>query len=131
MSNAFPKILTVAAAAAFLAVTPVYSQTSGTGTGGGAADVVPMHEFDQRVTPEHRTTMGTAFRAMQLPPAATDVTIDLTPGVVIPETLQTHPLPPEIVEAVPDTRGYEYVNLADGRIALVHPQDRTIVTILD
>ena len=64
-------------------------------------------------------------------PAATNVTFDPTPGTAIPTTVRTYPVPDEIIEVTPDVRGYEYVTLPDGRIALVHPQDRTIVTILD
>lgn len=141
MANAYPKLLAAIAAAALLSVSPLAAQTSGSGTGtaagasdsagGGGADVVPFQDFDERVTPEHRTAMSTAFHGIDLPPAVTNVTIDPTPGFEIPATIETHPVPPEIVEIVPDVRGYEYVTLPDGRIALVHPQDRVIVTVLD
>ena len=144
MANTYPKLLAAIAAAAFLTATPVYAQNTGSGTGdagtaagtgdtagGGGADVVPFQDFDDRVTPEHRTAMSTAFHGMTLPPAVMDVTIDPTPGFEIPATIETHPVPPEIVEVVPDVRGYEYVTLPDGRIALVHPEDRVIATVLD
>jgi hypothetical protein len=129
MTNAFPKLLTAVGAAAFLFASPVAAQDS---PGGGGADVVPFQDFDDRVTPAHRTAMSTTFRGMaDLPPAAADVTFDPTPGTAIPGTVQTYPVPDEIIEVSPDVRGYEYVTLPDGRVALVHPQDRTIAAILD
>jgi hypothetical protein len=129
MTNAYAKLLTAAGAAAFLLVSPVAAQDS---AGGGGADVVPFQDFDDRVTPAHRTAMSTAFRGMgDLPPAQTDVTFEYTPGTAIPDTVQTHPVPDSILEVSPDVRGYEYVTLPDGRVALVHPQDRTIAAVLD
>jgi hypothetical protein len=130
MTNTFPKLFTALGAAAFLFAAPLAAQDSG--VGGGAADVVPFQDFDDRVTPDHRTAMGTTFRGMaNLPPAQTDVTFDATVGTAIPGTVQTYPVPDEILGVSPDVRGYEYVTLPDGRIALVHPQDRTIAAILD
>ncbi|HUE45719.1 MAG TPA: DUF1236 domain-containing protein [Aestuariivirgaceae bacterium] len=130
MTNAFPKLLTALGAAAFLFVAPVAAQDSGAGVGG--FDVVPSQDFDDRVTPDHRTAMSTTFRGMgNLPPAQTDVTFDPTIGTAIPGTVQTYSVPDEILGVSPDVRGYEYVTLPDGRIALVHPEDRTIAAILD
>jgi hypothetical protein len=132
MTNAFPKLLTALGAAAFLFAAPLAAQNTSGGVGGGAADVVPFQDFDDRVTPDHRTAMSTTFRGMSdLPPAQTDVTFDPTVGTSIPGTVQTYPVPDEILGVSPDVRGYEYVTLPDGRIALVHPQDRTIAAILD
>lgn len=133
MTNAFAKILTVAAAAAFLAVAPVSAQTSGSGTGGaggGAADVVPAQDLDQRVNPDTRLRMGETWRAMTLPEALAE-TVDVTVGAVVPETAVLQPVPQEIITVVPETQGYEYFVLADGRIVLVHPADRTVAMILD
>ena len=133
MTNAFPKILTVAAAAAFLAVAPVSAQTSGSGTGGaggGAADVVPAQDLDQRVNPDTRLRMGETWRGLTLPEAVAE-TIDVTVGAVVPDTAVRRPVPPEIVAVVPETQGYEYFVLADGRIVLVHPEDNTVAMILD
>lgn len=133
MTNAFPKILTVAAAAAFLAIAPVSAQTSGSGTGGaggGAADVMPAQDLDQRVNPDKRLMMGETFRSLTMPEAMA-VTLDATVGAVIPETAIRQPVPQEIIAAVPETQGYEYFVLPDGRIVLVHPADNTIAMILD
>jgi hypothetical protein len=133
MTNAFPKILTVAAAAAFLAIAPVSAQTSGSGTsgaGGGAADVMPAQDLDQRVNPDTRAMMGKSWRAMTLPEAFAE-TVNITVGAVVPATAVLQPVPREIFSVVPETQGYEYFVLADGRIVLVHPADNTIAMILD
>jgi len=133
MTSAFPKILTVVAAAAFLAVAPVSAQTTGSGTGGaggGAADVVPAQDLDQRVNPETRLKLGDTFRGLTMPEAMA-VTVDATVGAVVPETAVRHPVPQEIIAAAPETQGYEYFVLPDDRIVLVHPEDNTIAMILD
>ena len=41
------------------------------------------------------------------------------------------PVPAEIVAVAPETAGYEYFSLPDGRIVLVHPAERTIATIIE
>lgn len=137
----FPKVLTAAAAAAFLTLTPVYAQTdsgggdaagatAGGGAGGGAADVYPSQDMDERVSPlKHQ--MGETFRGLSTQPAATDVTFDPTIGATVPETVVRGPVPAEIVEIAPETEGYEYFTLADGRIVLVHPEDHTVATIIE
>lgn len=133
MTNAFPRILTVAAAAAFLAIAPVSAQTSGSGTGGaggGAADVMPAQDLDRRVNPDKRQWMGETFRGLTMPEAMA-ATFDATVGAVVPQTALRHPVPQEIIAAVPEAQGYEYFVLPDGRIVLVHPADNTIAMILD
>ena len=132
MTHAFAKLLAAGAAAAFLAVSPVSAQTgtSGQSVSPGSSDVLSVEELDQRVTTELRSTMGTTFRGLTLPEAI-DPAFDVTVGVTVPETAVRHPLPAEVLAAVPDARGYEYFVLDDGRIALVHPEDRTIAMILD
>ena len=56
MTNTFPKLFTALGAAAFLFAVPLAAQDSGAGVGG--FDVVPFQDFDERVTPDHRTAMS-------------------------------------------------------------------------
>lgn len=124
MTNAFPKLLTAAAAAAFLTFTPVHAQNYES-TGIGA----PRDVFVERAEP-HRQWMGETFRGMTMPEPM-DAAIDATVGSTVPDTAVRHPVPDAIVEAVPEARGYEYFQLTDGRIVLVHPGDNTIAMVLE
>jgi hypothetical protein len=123
MMSAFPKLFTAAAAAAFLAVSPVAAQQMG-------HPELDRFELEERVTPEHRATMGQTFRGLGTPPAE-GVAADIQAGDIVPETAVRHPVPPEVTEVAPDVAGYEYVTLADGRTALVHPATGEIAMILD
>ena len=140
MTNAFPKLLTVLGAAAFLFAAPLSAQNTGTGggeagatagggAGGGGADVYPSQDMDERVSPlKHQ--MGETFRGLGTRAPATDVTFDPTIGATVPDNVTRSPVPDEIIAISPETRGYEYVTLADGTIVLVHPEDNTIATVI-
>lgn len=142
MTSAFLKLLTATAAAAFLIATPAAAQTNGTeagaeagaeaGTegGGGGAEVVPSQDLDARVNP-NKAMIGETFRSLELAPAATEITFDPTIGAAVPETVVVEPVPPEIIAVSPETEGYEYFTLPDGRIVLVHPEERVVATIID
>ncbi len=142
MANTYPKLLAAIAAAALLSVSPLAAQTSGdTGgsdtaagatdsPGGGGADVYPSQDLDARVSPL-KDQMGETFRGLASPPVATDVAVDATIGATVPEGIVLGPVPAEIVAVAPETAGYEYFSLPDGRIVLVHPAERTIATIIE
>ena len=127
MTNAFPKLLTALGAAAFLFAAPLAAQDSG--AGGGAADVYPSQDMDERVSP-YKHQMGETFRGLGTLPPASDVTFDPTIGAVVPDNVTRSPVPDEIIAISPEARGYEYVTLADGTIVLVHPEDNTIATVI-
>jgi hypothetical protein len=40
-------------------------------------------------------------------------------------------VPEQIIAVSPDVTGYEYFTLPDGRIVLVHPEDRTVATVIE
>lgn len=124
MTNAFPKLLTAAAAAAFLTFTPVHAQDYRS-TGVGA----PRDIFAERAEPQ-RQWMGETFRGLTMP-EPTDATMDATVGSVVPDTAVRHPVPDSIIERVPEAQGYEYFHLTDGRIVLVHPEDNTIAMVIE
>jgi hypothetical protein len=129
--STFSKLVIAGATAAMLAISPAYAQTSGSGgSEGGSAEIAAPTVLDERATAEHRMRMGETFRGLTLPEAL-DVTVDATVGAVIPETAVLHPVPDEIVTVVPESRGYQYFTMPDGRIVLVHPADRTVAMVLD
>jgi hypothetical protein len=125
MTNKFPKLLTAAAAAVLISVGSASAQAPQT-----VNPDASRGEIQERVTPDARTQIGETFRALGTPPA-TGVTFDPTPGAVVPEGLQTHPVPAEVISVFPDARDYHYVTLPDGRTALVHPIDRDVVMVFD
>ena len=130
MANTYPKLLAAIAAAAFLTATPVYAQNNSGSVGGGAADVYPSQDLDERVNPM-KQQMGETFRGLGSPPAATNVAVEATIGATVPDTVVLAPVPAEIVAVAPETEGYEYFTLPDGKIVIVHPGDNTIATIIE
>ena len=47
-----------------------------------------------------------------------EIDIDIDIGVVVPRTVRYYPLPPRIIEIVPEFEGYVYFVLVDGRIVI-------------
>ena len=62
--------------------------------------------------------------------AGNEIDIDIDIGVVVPRTVRYYPLPPRIIEIVPEFEGYVYFVLVDGRIVIVHPDTYVIVYII-
>ena len=124
MTSAFHKLLTAAAAAAFLAVSPVSAQVT------GGPEVVPSQDLDARVSP-YKHELREGFLGAQVPPPYADVAFDPAIGVTVPEDVTLAPVPPEIIEVTPDVTGYEYFTLPDGRVVLVHPEDRTVASVIE
>jgi hypothetical protein len=58
-----------------------------------------------------------------------DVNFSIETGVVVPATVTLLPLPPRLVEIVPQYRGYRYFVTRD-RIVIVEPRKKTIVTVI-
>ena len=57
-------------------------------------------------------------------------TFSVSIGVAVPKTVKLHPLPPKVVEIVPQYKSYVYFVLADNRIIIVEPSTYEIVYIL-
>ena len=62
-------------------------------------------------------------------PRVDRVDFDISVGVRVPIRVRVAPLPREIIEIVPEYRGYEYVMVRD-EIVILRPQTREIVTII-
>jgi hypothetical protein len=61
---------------------------------------------------------------------ATDIDIDVSVGVAVPRTVVLHAVPVDIVEIVPEFRGYRYFVLASGEIVIVDPDTFVVVMVL-
>ena len=48
----------------------------------------------------------------------------------MPRNVRFYPLPPTIVEIVPEYRGYEYI-VVEERVTIVDPRSRVIVAVID
>ena len=124
MSHALHKLLTAAAAAAFLAISPVSAQVT------GGPEVVPSQDMDARVSP-YKHEMRQAFEGIEVSPPYAEAGFDATIGATVPQGITTAPVPEQIIAVSPDVTGYEYFTLPDGRIVLVHPEDRTVATVIE
>jgi hypothetical protein len=83
------------------------------------------------VTVEQKTEIKQVVQEVDVEPIAVDrIDFDLNVGVAVPRTIEVHPLPPRIVEIVPEYRDYRYFVLADGRIVIVEPDTLKIVVII-
>jgi len=58
-----------------------------------------------------------------------DVNVNVDVGQALPARVRPRPLPPEIVDIVPEYRGYDYV-IVQQQIVIVEPQTRKVVEII-
>ena len=58
-----------------------------------------------------------------------NVNFSVSVGVNIPSTVTVHPLPPTIVEIVPEYRGYDYIVVRE-EIVIIEPRTRRIITVV-
>jgi hypothetical protein len=59
-----------------------------------------------------------------------DIDVDVSIGTAVPRTVVLEPLPPRVIEIVPQYQGYQYFVLADGRIIIVDPNSFEVVYVL-
>lgn len=59
----------------------------------------------------------------------TNVSFDIRVGVNVPRNTTLHVLPSDVVEIVPEYRGYRYVYVRD-EIVIIHPSDYVIVAVI-
>jgi hypothetical protein len=72
-----------------------------------------------------RERMSKSARANRV----TNVNFDIRVGVNVPRNTTLHVLPPDVVEIVPEYRGYRYVYVRD-EIVIIHPTDYVIVAVI-
>lgn len=79
--------------------------------------------------PDERRTQIRQTLTRQNVRAATDVNISVSVGTTLPPRVEVHRVPPEIVQVVPQYRGYEYTVVRD-EIVILEPGTRRIVEVL-
>lgn len=78
---------------------------------------------------EKRATVRQTLVRHRVKPV-TNINFNVGVGVAVPRTVELLVLPPEVIEIVPQYRGYRYFVLADGRIIIVDPSTYEIVYII-
>jgi len=81
------------------------------------------------VTTEQRTRVKSVFMQHRVEPAR-NLNVSINVGVALPHTVHLYPIPQDIVEIVPEYRGYEYILLEDDRVAIVDPDTFEVVDII-
>jgi hypothetical protein len=95
---------------------------------GAAAPAIAQNAVVE-LTPDQQTTIVQDFSADEIAPAPS-VSFDVATGVVVPDTVELHPLPANVIAVVPDYSGYQYFRTSEGQIVIVSPDSKKIVTVL-
>ena len=81
-----------------------------------------------QIRPEQRTRITETIRGLNVRPVA-NVGIRVAVGVVVPRRIELRPLPPTIVELVPEFRGYRFFEVPN-QIIIVDPDTFEIVEVI-
>ncbi|RXH23050.1 MULTISPECIES: DUF1236 domain-containing protein [Bradyrhizobium] len=80
------------------------------------------------INDQQRTRISASISHLNVQPLA-NVNFSLSVGTVVPRDVRLQPLPAEVVEIVPQYRGYNFVLVKD-EIVIVEPSTYKIVTVL-
>ncbi|WP_050421391.1 DUF1236 domain-containing protein [Bradyrhizobium tropiciagri] len=80
------------------------------------------------INDQQRTRINTSISHLNVQPL-TNVNFSLSVGTVVPHDVRLQPLPAEVVEILPQYRGYDFVLVKD-EIVIVEPSSYKIVTVL-
>ena len=80
------------------------------------------------INDQQRTRISASISHLNVQPL-TNVNFSLSVGTVVPRDVRLQPLPAEVVEIVPQYRGYNFVLVKD-EIVIVEPSTYKIVTVL-
>jgi len=80
------------------------------------------------INDQQRTRISASISHLNVQPL-TNVNFSLSVGTVVPRDVRLQPLPAEVVEIVPQYRGYSFVLVTD-EIVIVEPSSYKIVTVL-
>ncbi|WP_439400381.1 DUF1236 domain-containing protein (plasmid) [Bradyrhizobium sp. PMVTL-01] len=80
------------------------------------------------INDQQRTRISASISHLNVQPL-TKVNFSLSAGTVVPRDVRLQPLPAEVIEIVPQYRGYNFVLVKD-EIAIVEPSTYKIVTVL-
>jgi hypothetical protein len=100
-----------------------------TGTSAGAEGRSGARGSITDVTEEQRSRARGVFVRHRVEPAH-DLGLSLNIGVALPRHVHLYAVPEDIVEIVPNYRGYEYIMLDDNRFAIVDPGTYEVVDII-
>jgi Protein of unknown function (DUF1236) len=101
----------------------------GTGASGAATSSASGSAASVNVTPEQRTQITRSFTSVNVRPV-TGINFAVAVGTVIPETIELHEVPAEVVRVVPAYGGYRYF-VVGKQIVIVEPKARRIVAVLE
>lgn len=96
------------------------NRTTTTGQGAAAGSA--------RLSTEQRTKITSIIRQHKVEPAK--LSISVTVGTRVPESVHLHPLPVQVVEIYPEWRGFDYI-LVGSQIVVINPRTHEIVAILE
>lgn len=80
------------------------------------------------INDQQRTRISASISHLNVQPL-TNVNFSLSVGTVVPRDIRLQPLPAEVVEIVPQYRGYDFVLVKD-EIVIIEPSTYKIVTVL-
>lgn len=80
------------------------------------------------ISAEQKTVIKNTIVETKVKPVDVDFKVSI--GVNVPRTIELHPLPPRVVEIVPDYADYVYFVMADGTIVIVDPSSYEVVYVL-
>jgi hypothetical protein len=80
------------------------------------------------INDQQRTRLSQSFARVNVQPL-NNVNFSVSVGTAIPRDIRLHPLPADVVEVVPQYRGYNFVMVRD-EIVIVDPATYKIVTVL-
>lgn len=82
-----------------------------------------------RISEQQRTTVRERLSRSAERNRVTNVNFDIRVGASVPRNATLHVLPPDVVEIVPEYRGYRYVYVSD-QIVIIDPNDYVVVAVL-
>jgi len=82
------------------------------------------------INSEQRTKIKQSFSSTQVNRVSSGTHFTISMGSEVPHTVKLAPLPPTIVEIVPQYRSYEYVVVEDD-IVIVDPKTMKIVYVIE
>jgi hypothetical protein len=82
-----------------------------------------------QLTEQKRTSVRERISKSARANRVTNVNFDIRVGARVPRDTTLHVLPPDVVEIVPEYRGYRYVYVRD-EIVIIHPTDYEVVAVI-
>ena len=101
-------------------------QVRGQSREGGQAS--PRENAQVNISHEQRTRVTTIIRERHVRPV-TNVNFSISVGTIVPTEVVLVPLPVEVVQIVPDFRGFFFF-LVGSQIVIVHPHTHQIATVI-